>query len=151
MYLSAGQILGISLNVYRQDILCPRENLCGQLKFSQIIEAPWTNSFVSRRPFWMTEYRFQSHFSPFQINAQLCFGNLFSQNGRRRAFCITENHVISHFSPFQIDTQLKFFGKCFDSKMATGGHFGWPKFTYNRISRHFRSIRNFFLKFVHAT
>ena len=29
-------------------------------------------------------------------------------------------------------------------KMAAGGHFGWPKNTFCRISRHFRSIRNFF-------
>ena len=27
--------------------------------------------------------------------------------------------------------------------MAAGGHFGWPKITFDRISRHFRSIRNF--------
>ena len=28
--------------------------------------------------------------------------------------------------------------------MAAGGHFGPPKITFDRISRHFRSIRNFF-------
>ena len=28
--------------------------------------------------------------------------------------------------------------------MAAGGHFGWPKITFDCISRHFRSIRNFF-------
>ena len=28
--------------------------------------------------------------------------------------------------------------------MAFGGHFGWPKITFDRISRHFRSIRNLF-------
>ena len=28
--------------------------------------------------------------------------------------------------------------------MAAGGHFGWPKITFDRISRHFRSIRNFY-------
>ena len=28
--------------------------------------------------------------------------------------------------------------------MATGGHFGWPKITFDRISRHFRSLRNFY-------
>ena len=32
----------------------------------------------------------------------------------------------------------------FFHKMAFGGHFGWPKITFDRISRHFRSIRNFF-------
>ena len=29
--------------------------------------------------------------------------------------------------------------------MAAGGHFGWPKMTFDRISHHFRSICNFFL------
>ena len=29
-------------------------------------------------------------------------------------------------------------------KKATGAHFGCPKFTFDRISGHFRSIRNFF-------
>ena len=28
--------------------------------------------------------------------------------------------------------------------MAAGAHFGCPKFTFGRISDHFRSIRNFF-------
>ena len=28
--------------------------------------------------------------------------------------------------------------------MAVGGHFGWQKITFDCISRHFRSIRNFF-------
>ena len=32
----------------------------------------------------------------------------------------------------------------FVHKMAAGCHFGWPKITY-RISRHFRSMRNFYL------
>ena len=31
--------------------------------------------------------------------------------------------------------------------MATGGHFGWPKITFDRISRHFRSILSFYLFF----
>ena len=32
----------------------------------------------------------------------------------------------------------------FFHKMAAGGHFGWPKISFDHISRHFRSIRNFF-------
>ena len=59
---------------------------------------------------------------------------------------MTENHFRSHFSPFQINTQLFFFFEIF-YKMAAGGHFGWPKITFDRISRHFRSIRNFFFIF----
>ena len=31
-------------------------------------------------------------------------------------------------------------------KMADGGHFGWPKITFDRISRHFRSICNSFFQ-----
>ena len=31
----------------------------------------------------------------------------------------------------------------FFHKMAASGHFGLPKITFDRISRHFRSIRNF--------
>ena len=35
-------------------------------------------------------------------------------------------------------------------KMAAGGHFGYPKITFDHSSCHFRSIRNFlfFLKFL---
>ena len=31
----------------------------------------------------------------------------------------------------------------FFRKMAAGGHFAWPKITFDRISRYFRSIHNF--------
>ena len=68
-----------------------------------------------RRPFWITENHFWSHFSSFQINTQLFF---FFLNCRRPPFWksllghfwMTENHFRSHFSPFQINTQLFFFG-----------------------------------------
>ena len=59
-----------------------------------------------RRPFWMTENHFWSHFSPFQINMQLWY--FFSQNGCQRPLWMTENHFWSHFPPFQINTQLRF-------------------------------------------
>ena len=84
----------------------------------------------------MTENHFQSHFSPFQINTQLFF---LTQNDCRRPFWMTKNHFRLHFSPFQINTQFLFFFH----KMAAGGHFGGPKITFDHISRHFRSIRNF--------
>ena len=64
----------------------------------------------------------------------------FSQNRCRRPFWMTENNFRSHVSPFQINTQLLFF-----HKMAAGGHFGWPKITFDRISRHFTSIHNFYI------
>ena len=90
----------------------------------------------------MTENHFRSHFSPFQINTPTFY--FFSQNGSRRTFWRTENHFRSHFSPFQINTPTFLF---FFHKMAAGGHFGGPKITFECISRHFRSIRNFFLFF----
>ena len=69
----------------------------------------------------------------------------FLQNGRRRPFCMTENHFWSHFSSFYTNTPLLFVLN-FSHKMAAGDHFGWPKITFDRISRHFRSIRNFRFK-----
>ena len=65
---------------------------------------------VRRRPFWMTENHFLSHFLPFQINTQLFLLEILSPNVRRRPFWMTENHVWSYFSPFQINTLLFFFG-----------------------------------------
>ena len=85
-------------------------------------------------PYWMTENHFRSHFSPLQMNTQLFFLKFVSQNGCWQPFWMTENHFRSHFSPFQINTQLWFF----PHKMAAGGHF------FDHISRHFRSIRNFY-------
>ena len=87
-----------------------------------------------RWPFWMTENHFRSHFSPFQINTQLWF--FCSPNVCWRSLWMTKNHFRSHFSPFQINMQLFF------HKMAAGGHFGWPKITFDGISRHFRSMHN---------
>ena len=124
-----------------------------------------------RRPFWMTENHFLLHFLPFQINTKPLFFFtkwlpaailddrkslwiaflaisyqyatliFFPQNGCRWLFWMTENHFWSHISPFHINTQPFFY------KMAAGGHFGWPKITFDRISRHFRSIRNFWYFF----
>ena len=72
----------------------------------------------------------------------------FSQNGCRQPFWMTENHFWSHYSPFQINTQLffQFFfqnGRRRPLWKSDLGHFGWPKITFDRISRHFRSIHNF--------
>ena len=102
----------------------------------------------------MTENHFRSHFSPFQINTQLLFLNLFTKwlpaaifDERKSlsiaflaisdkyatfiffkwlpaAILMNENHFRSHFSPFQINTQLFFFDFFF--KMAASGHFGSP-------------------------
>ena len=77
------------------------------------------------RPFWMSENDFGSHFWSFQID---------------RPFWMSEIHFRWYFWPFQIHTELYLI---FD-KMAAGGHFGCPQITFDRISGHFRSMRNFF-------
>ena len=90
-----------------------------------------------RRPFWMTENHFWSHFSPFEINTQFLFIYLFPQNAAilddRKSLSIAFLAISDHYA-----TLIFFF-----HKMAHGGHFGWPKITFDRISRLFRSIRNF--------
>ena len=92
-----------------------------------------------RWPFWMTENHFRSHFSSIRSIRNFLFVWIFSQIRQRRPFLMTENHFRLHFSPFQINTQLFIFFY----KIGDAGHFGWPKITFHRISRHFRSIRNF--------
>ena len=111
------------------------------------------NYLFTNWPFWTAIldkiicHRISRHFR--SIRNFLCF-EFCSQNGRRRPLWMTENHVRSHFSPFQINTSLLFLWN-FVLKMAAGGQFGWPKITCDRISHHFRSIRNFyfFYNFVH--
>ena len=68
---------------------------------------------------------------------QCIFFIFFLQNGCRWPYWMFENHFRPHFYPFHIDTQLSIF-----DKMADVGIFGCPKFTFDRISGHFRSIRN---------
>ena len=86
------------------------------------------------QPFSMTEnhFRISRHFK--SIRNFSFFWNYFT----KWPFWITENHCQSHFSPFQINTQVF---KIFFSQNAC--HFVSPKITFDRISRHFRSIRNF--------
>ena len=88
----------------------------------------------------------KNHFLPFQINTIIFIFVNCLQNGCRRPFWMSETHFRWHFGPFQINTKLFF--KVF-YKMATGAHFGCPKFNFDRISGHFRSIHNFnlFLNF----
>ena len=89
-----------------------------------------------RQLFWMSENHIRSHFWPFQTNTQL-FLNFILQNRCRRSFWMSEIHFGSHFWLFYINTYFIF------NKMAAGGHFGCPKITFDLISGHFRSIRNF--------
>ena len=69
-----------------------------------------------------------------------------SQNGRRQPFWMTENHFRSHFSPFQINTQLLFW--IFFTKWQPAAILDDRKNTFYRISRHFRSMRNFIFIFI---
>ena len=55
-----------------------------------------------------------------------------------------QNHFVSHFLPFQINTTI-FILWFFFYKMAAGGHFGCPKFTFEHISGYFISIQLFFI------
>ena len=68
--------------------------------------------------------------------------SIFSQNGCQRPFWMTENHFLSHFSPFQINTQLFF------SQNGCQRPYWMTEIHLDRISRHFRSIHNFFVWFV---
>ena len=84
-----------------------------------------------RRPFWMSENHFGSHFWAFRIDTQLTFFLTFD---------------VGHFGcpKFRNFRSIRnFFLEIFD-KMAAVGHFGCPKFTFDRNSGHFRSIQNFF-------
>ena len=119
--------------------------------------------------------RISGHFRSIQI---LYFFLIF-QNGCRWPFWMSENHFRSHFYPFHIDTQLyltkwltsaildvrislsiaflaisdryaTLFFLFFFGQNGWRQPFGCPKFTFNCISGHFRSICNFnfVLKFL---
>ena len=66
-----------------------------------------------RRPFWMSEINFRSHFWPFQINTKLFFDLFFTNFGCPK---FTFDRISGHFRSIM---QLC----CY--KMAAGGHFGW--------------------------
>ena len=65
--------------------------------------------FLIDRPYWMSKIHFRWHFWPFQIHTDLISFLNFGQNGRRRPFWMSENNFRSQFLLFQIDTQLLFF------------------------------------------
>ena len=73
----------------------------------------------------------------------------FWQTGWRRPFWMCEFNFRSHFWPFSDRYATLFFFEFF-YKMADVGHFGCLNFTFDRISGHFRSIRNliFFWNFL---
>ena len=128
-----------------------------------------------QRPFWMSQNHFRSHFWPFEINMQLlifCFK--MAAVGHLGCPKFTLDHISGYFRSIQIFLNIfftkwlpvaildvrkslsisflsishryatLFFFEIFD-KMADVGNFGCPKFIFDRISIHFRSICNFFL------
>ena len=92
------------------------------------------------RPLWMTENHFRSHFSAFQIIMQLLFFWIFFTKWLPAAILDDRKSLSMAF--LAISDQCTTF--YFFHKMAACGHFGWPKITFDRISRYFRSIRNFY-------
>ena len=98
-----------------------------------------------RRPFWMTENHFRSHFSPFQINTQLWF--LFTKWLPAAILDDRKSLLIALESTRHFRSKRNFSFFDFFFKMAAGGHFRWPKITFDRITRHFRSICNFVFKY----
>ena len=58
----------------------------------------WQNG--CRRPFWMSEIHFWSHFWPFPMDRTFWISE--------RPFLMSENHFGSHVWPFQIHTELFF-------------------------------------------
>ena len=107
-----------------------------------------------RRPFWISEINFWSHFWPFQIDMQLYFLEISHKMAAVGHFgCpkCTFDRISGHFRSIL----NLFFLEIFD-KMAAVGHIGCSKFTFDRISGHFRSIRylyffgNFFTKWPPA-
>ena len=102
----------------------------------------WQNG--CRRPFWMSENHFRYHFYPFHIITQLKFFLKFLTKWLTSAILDVRISLSIAFLAM-LDRYATFiFFEIFD-KMADIGHFGCPKFTFDRISGHFRSICN--LKF----
>ena len=111
----------------------------------------WEFSFCK-----MAKNHFRLHFSPFQINTQLLFFEFFFKMAAGRHFgspfwailgdrkslsiaflAISDQYATSFFWIFFQNGRRPPFWK------SLLGHFGWPKITFDRISHHFRSIRNF--------
>ena len=89
-----------------------------------------------------------------------CFSivsNVIRSNYCCRRHTMHGNMVFSRDSTFPTPQQSGCLLECsvntiyFFDKMAAGGHFGCPKITFDRISGHFRSIRNFIIFFLFLT
>ena len=102
------------------------------------LENFWHNG--SRRPFWMSENHFRLHFWPFQIDMQLYFFWNFFTKWLLSAILDVRNSLSIAFLVILDQYTILFYFEIF-YKMATGGHLGCSKITFDGISGHFRSIR----------
>ena len=102
----------------------------------------WQNGW--RRPFWMSEIHFRSHFWHFRSIGHFGFPKFtFDRNsGHFRSI-----HFFSsgHFGCLKITLDR------ISGHFRLIGHFWCPKFTFDGISAHFRSIRNFIFYFYFLT
>ena len=139
-------------------------------QYATLIFVEFCSQNGCRRPFLMTENHFRSHFSLFRYNTQLLYffakwapvAILDDRKSLSIAFLTISDQYTTFFSftkwppaailddrkslsivfltiSDQYETLILFE---FFHKMAASGHSGWPKITFNRILRHFRSIRN---------
>ena len=95
-------------------------------------------------PFWMTENSI-NYFAISDQYATFIFFYFCSAKLPPAAILDDRKSLLIAFLTIS-DICATFFLK-FVHKIATGGHFGWPKITFDRISHHFRSIRNFLFDF----
>ena len=85
------------------------------------------------------QHHFRLHFWPFQMNTKFC-----KQNYKLAAAPILDVRNSLSIAFLAISDRYATL-ICFENfdKMAAVGHFGCPKFTFDHISGHFRSIQNF--------
>ena len=95
----------------------------------------------------MSEIHFRSHFWPFQINTYFIFWKFLTKWPPAPILDIRNSLSIAFLAISDRYATL-FLLEIFD-EMAAVGHFGCPKFTFDRISGHFRSMRNFFWIFFY--
>ena len=94
-------------------------------------------------PFWMTKNHFRLHLSPFQINTQLLY--LIT---KWLPVAILDDRKSLSIAFLAISDQYANFNIFFFTKWLPAAILDDRKITFDRISRHFRSIRNFYFLFI---
>ena len=112
-------------------VVCTLDGISGHFRSIQsFFNKTFFTKWPPAPPFCISEIYVRSHFWPFQIDMQLYFVLKFLT--KCRPYWMSEIHFRTNFWLFQIDELFY--------KMAAGGHFGCPKFTFDHISSHFGSI-----------